>query len=96
MEDNLEYEIDLTLCHQGCVLYGQYLLDRRGQKRTCGSQNLRYNICKRACNITSRTTYRSDFPVHGAVETVQELREVPWQVMYMRRIWMAGMPAEKL
>ena len=53
------------------------------QKRTCGSQKLRCNMCKRSCNVTSRTTCWSELPsMHGAVEAVQELCEVPEQVMY--------------
>ena len=66
------------------------------QKRICGSPKLRFNMCQRSCNATSMTTYRSDFPVHSAVEAVQELCEVPEQVTYKICTCMAGMPEEKL
>ena len=68
----------------------------KAQKRAYGSQKLRCNMYKRFCNVTSRTTYRSNFPEHDAVELVQELCEVPGQVMYKRITCMARMPAEKL
>ena len=37
---------------------------------------------KRACIITSKTTYCSDFTVYSAVEAAQEFHEVPEQVLY--------------
>ena len=51
---------------------------------------------KRSYNVTSRTTFRSDFPVLGAMEAVQELCEVPEKVMYIIYTCVAGMPVEKL
>ena len=50
---------------------------------------------KVSCNVTSRTTYWSEFPIYGAVETAQELCEVPEQVIYMLYIFMAGTLVEK-
>ena len=72
-------------------------LDRRGiaWKRMCVSQKLRCKMHQRYCNVASRTTYRSDFPVCGSVEAVQELHEVPEQVMYKRSTCMTGMPVKK-
>ena len=66
------------------------------QKRTGGLQKLRYNMCKRSYNITSRTTCWSDFSVHGTIEAMQELCEVHKQMTYMLYTCVAGMPAEKL
>ena len=66
------------------------------QKKACGSKKLICNRCRISCNITSRTTYWSDFQRCGAMEVVQELCEVPEQVMYKRYTCVAGTPAEKL
>ena len=73
-------------------------LDRRGmaQKRTYVSQKLRCYMHKGSCNVTSRTTFRSDFPACSAVEAIQELHNVPGQVTYMIHTCVAGTPVEKL
>ena len=73
-------------------------LDGRGiaQKRKYGSQKLRCNMHKRSCNVRSRTTCRSDFPVCSAVKAAQEFCKVPQKVMYKRYTCMDKMPAEKL
>ena len=80
-----------------CIINSTSLVgSSMGQKMKCGSQKLRYNMHKRYCNITRRTTCRSEFPVRSAVKTEQELFEVPGQMMFMRHTCMAGMSTEKL
>ena len=46
----------------------------------------------RSCNIASWATCWGDFPICGAVEAMQELHEVPEQVMHMIHTCVARMP----
>ena len=57
---------------------------------------MRCNMGKRSCNVTGKSTFWSDFPVFGAVKTVQELHKVPDQVIYMLYTCIAGISVEKL
>ena len=73
-------------------LYGRVMV----QKSTYGSLKLGCNICKRSCNVTSRTICWNNLPIHGTVGIVQELNKIPKKVMYILCTIMAGMLAEKL